>query len=679
MYRLPARLAVCLISTILLIHAPTTRAQVQAGEPVELAQTTDLKNMSLQQLAQIEVTTPSKEPEKASHTPAAIYVITGDDIRRSGASSIPEALRLAPGVEVARIDSDKWSIGIRGFGSRLTRDVLVLIDGRTVYTTLLAGTYWEVQNVMLEDVDRIEVIRGPGGAIWGPNAVDGVINIITKKSQDTHGTLVSAGGGNVDQGFMNVRYGGGSENLSYRGYGMAYSRGPEYHSDGQNFDDWRFVQGGFRIDWARSKKESFTFQGDLYDELAGERVVAVSYTKPYQQVIDANARLTGGNILARWDRTFRAGNQVEIQAYYDKANRREPNFEDLRDTFDVDYIHHFQVGERNRLSWGLGGRFSLGNDVEVVSGLTFQPPRRTDHLLTAFVQDEIAIVENKLSLTVGSKFLNTNFAGYEPEPSARLMWTPTRSSSFWAAATHVVRTPSDAEHDFFLSGLVTVLPSGEPFFARFNANRNFRPEQMNGYEVGYRQLIGKEFYVDVASFYNHYSDLFSEDITGSPFTEDTPAPTHLLLPAQFGNGLMGNTKGVEIAPEWRPRPWWRLRGTYSYLHMTLRKRPGSQDIGTAPIIQGSSPANEATAQSSFDIGAKFSLDLTYRFVSELPKKTIPSYSTADAHFSWQFAKQFGLELVGRNLLQPYHYEYMDDPGPLVGIKREGYIKLAWTR
>lgn len=648
------------------------------GTPL-MAQGPDLKHMSLEQLSQIEVTTPSKQPEKISRTPAAIYVITADDIRRAGVNSIPEALRLAPGVEVARIDADKWSIGIRGFGSRLTRDVLVLIDGRTVYTTLLAGTYWEVQDVLLEDVDRIEVIRGPGGTIWGPNAVNGVINIITKRATQTHGLLVSGGGGNQAQGFLNFRYGAGDDKLSYRIYGKTFNRAPEYHSDGRNFDRWRAVQGGFRMDWRRNYRERFTLEGDMYYQQAGESVVAVSYTQPYQQIIDNPAILSGGNILGRWEHDISDRNSFQVQIYYDRTNRHEPNFADLRDTFDLDYIHHYQWRGRHMFTWGLGTRYSLGNDIQVVSGLTFSPAKRLDDLLTAFVQDEIALVPNRLSLTLGSKFLHTNFSEFKPEPSARLLWTATKTTSFWAAATHAVRTPSDAEHDFYLSGFLSVLPSGEPFFARFNANRNFRPEQLNGYELGYRQLIGKTLYVDVASFYNHYNNLFSEDITGTPFQEDTPPPMHLLLPAEFGNGLEGNTKGVEIAPEWRPTPWWRLRASYSYLHMDIRKSPGSLDIGTAPIIEGSSPAHQLFAQTSFDISKKFALDFDYRFVSALPQKTVHAYSTADARFSWQVAKQWDLELVGRNLLQPYHFEYMDDPGPLVGIRREGFVKLTWTR
>ena len=646
--------------------------------------------MSLEQLSQIEVTTPSKEPEKAFRTPAAIFIITGDDIRRSGVTSIPEALRLAPGVEVARIDSNKWSIGIRGFGSRLSRSVLVLIDGRTVYTTLLAGTYWEVQDTLLEDVDRIEVIRGPGGTIWGPNAVDGVINVITKRAKETKGALISGSAGSLDHGVLGARYGASSgDRLNYRVYGKAFDRAPEYHWDRRNFDGWHSVQGGFRADWDRDPNNTFTLQGDIYDQRDGESVVATSYTAPYSSVLDQNARLSGGNVMARWDRNQGEGRSLELQVYYDRTNRREPNFADLRDTYDADFTQHWRLFSRNNITWGLGARFSHGDDLEVVSGLTFMPAERTDRLLTAFVQDEIPIVRNRLSLVVGTKLLNTNFTDFAPEPSARLLWTPTKTTTLWAAATHAVRTPSDAERDFFLSGFEGLGPGGIPVFARFNANRNFRPEQMNGYELGFRQLIADNLYLDIASFFNHYHDLFSEDITGGFMVEDDPAPTHLLLPAEFGNGLKGQTKGIEIAPEWRPTDNWRLRGSYSYLHMNLEKSPGSLDIGSAPGIMGSSPQHQVMAQSSLDMNKFLQLDLDVRYVSSLsgqtalPGQYIHAYETADARFGWQVNRHFDLSLVGRNLVQPHHPEFGSDPSAtggvqFVGIRRSVYVNLTWT-
>lgn len=639
---------------------------------------TSLKDLSLEELSSIEVTTPSKEPVKAFQTPAAIYVLTGDEIRRSGATTIPAALRLVPGVEVARIDASRWSVGIRGFGSRLTRSVLVMIDERTVYTPLFAGTYWEAQNTLMEDIDRIEVIRGPGGTIWGPNAVNGVINIITKGATQTQGEYAQAGGGNEEQGFAAYRYGGGNGgNLSYRFYGEAFDRGPEYHPDGRNFDDWRGTQAGFRADWRGNGRTSFTLQGDLYAEAEGERVQATTYNPPASYNLDGNASLSGGNLMGRWQRSLSGGGDVQVQAYYDRTNHHELNLADIRDTFDVDFVNHLPFGSRHLVTWGLGLRFSHADNPTVVSGLYFLPETRTDQLYTAFFQDQISLVDERLSLVAGSKALRTNFTGFLFEPSVRLMWTPTARQTIWAAFTHAVRTPSDVEDNFYLSGFVQYTPSGIPLMARFNANGNFASEQMNGWELGYRRLFGEKWLVDIASFYNHYHDLLDEEFAGPTFLEENPPPEHFLLPAQFRNGLRGYTKGVEIAPEWRPARFWRLRGSYSFLHMNLGNSPRSGDVGTIPGIVGSSPQHEGSATSSFSLGKSVQLDLEFRYVSSL--LGVPAYSAGDVRLAWRLARYLELTAAGQNLLQPHHPEFAGDPATLVGIKRSGYLSLTWRR
>jgi iron complex outermembrane receptor protein len=638
----------------------------------------NLKQLSLEQLGNIEVSTASKSPEQVWDTPAAIYVITQEDIKRSGATSIPEALRLAPGVEVARIDANKWSIGIRGFGSRLSRSVLVLIDGRSVYNTLLAGTYWEVQDAVMEDIDRIEVIRGPGGTIWGPNAVNGVINIITKRSKDTQGLLVSAGGGNFEEGFISARYGGSNgKGLDYRIYAKAFDRGPEYHFDAQNYDRWRAAQSGFRIDWKKNNRDSFTFQGDIYDEGAGETVTLTNYTPPFTQMVTGTEYLSGGNILGRWTRSFSEDNDVQLQVYYDRTNRREPNFGDLRNTFDVDYLQRFHLGSRHHISFGLGARASQGHELEITPGLYFSPAFRTDQLYTAFIQDKITLIPNRLSAEIGTKLVLTNYTGVEPEPSGRLLWTPTDTETFWAAVTRAVRTPSDAERDFFLSGFLNIQPDGTPFFARFNANPNFKSELLNGYELGFRRLIGKTLYLDLAGFFNQYNNLFSEDIIGARFLENIPPPLHLLLPAEFGNGLEGSTIGGEIAPQWKPTSYWTLKGSYSFLHMVLKKNPGSLDIGSAAGTVGSSPRHQVMTQSSLDLPKRVTFDLTFRYVSALPALAVHAYTTADARVGWSVGNHIELSVVGSNLFQPYHVEYASDPGPNVAIRRNVYGKIVW--
>jgi iron complex outermembrane receptor protein len=652
--------------------------------PVPSAAT--LKHLTLEQLSQIDVTSPSKGPTSAFRSPVAIYVITNEDIRRSGVTTIADALRLAPGVEVARIDGSTWSVGIRGFGTGLSRSVLVLIDGRSVYTPLFAGTYWDVQDYLLEDIERIEVIRGPGGTIWGPNAVNGVINIITKSSQDTQGTYASVGGGSVEQGFGNVRYGGDNgEGLTYRVYAKGYDRGAEYHNDHDNFDSWRGAQGGFRMDWKESDRDTFTLQGDVYRQEDGSQDVLGNYTPPAETLIQANAQLTGDNVLARWTRKSSDGNDLQIEAYYDRTDRFEPNFGEVRNTFDVDYIQHTRVKSRQQFIYGLGAQASDSHFKEVASGLVFAPADILDFQLSGFFEDDISVVDSKLTLDVGSKAFRTNFTGMEFEPSVRLMWTPAEKHAFWAAYTHAIRAPSQAEEDFYLSSYLGTA-DGYPFFGRYNANPKFAPEQLNGYEVGYRTLISKNLYIDFAGFWNHYHDLFSEDLEAPltlastlPFPSQTEPPTYLLITAQFRNSFYGSTMGGEIAPEWRPTSYWRLRGSYAYLDMNLSKTPGTAPGNSPQSEEGSSPRHEAGVQSYLDISKKLQLDLTYRYVSALVAQGVPGYSTGDARLAWRFQPHVELSVVGNNLLQPHHVEYIGDPTGAVGILRSVYASVAWRQ
>jgi len=633
-----------------------------------------LTQVSLEQLGQIEVTTASKRPVKISRTPAAIYVVTQEDIRRSGATSIPEALRLVPGVEVARIDSNTWSLGVRGFGSALSRSVLVLIDGRSVYTPLYAGVYWQVQDTLLEDIERIEVIRGPGGTIWGANAVNAVINIITKSAKDTHGTLVSSGGGNLDQGSANFRYGSGNnKSFDYRIYGKAFVRGPEFHQDGHRFDDWRMGQTGFRADWDLRQRDSLTLQGDLYGGDAGQSQFINSYSPPYVTNVEQDVELGGGNVLGRWKRLLAAGSDIEVQTYYDRTKRRQASFGESRDTFDIDFIHHLVLPWRQDFLWGLGARLSSGNTTNVDPTVVFTPGHFMDKLYSGFVQDTIAIVQDRFSLTIGSKFLHNSYSGFEAEPSARVLWTPNQRHSVWAAVTRAVRTPSRVEEDLQL----TVIAAPDPLtFYRVVGDRGFSSENLVGYGLGYRSLVKPKLYVDIASFYNNYNHLLSLE-PGAPFSEASPAPSHTVVPLFFRNGLLGNTSGFEIAPDWTPTSWWRLRGSYSYLYMDLKKSSASLDTATASSTQGSSPHHQIVIQSSFDLPKKLQFDQTFRYVSALPAERVRAYATADVRFSWRAIRSMEFSIVGQNLLQPHHPESAGDPGPLVGVERSVYAKITW--
>ena len=635
-----------------------------------------LKGLSLEQLGNIEVTTVSKEPVKLSQTAAAIYVITQEDIRRSGVRSLPEALRLAPGVDVAQIDSVKWAVGIRGFESRLSRAVLVLIDGRSVYSPLFHGVYWEVQDTLLEDVDRIEVIRGPGGTIWGANAVNGVINIITKKARDTKGVLVSVGGGSVDQGMTDVRLGGGNNaGINYRFYAKGTDQAPEYHYDNRQFDDWRRVQGGFRTDWDINGRNTLTVQGDLYDGLAGESVKITSLSPPSAAIVDKNAQLSGGNLLARWQRTISDSSDIQVQAYYDRVNRLQANQAEYRDTFDFDFVHHLKLARKQDVIYGFGARESLGRVPTIVPTYVFTPNRRTDQLYTAYAQDSIPLVADRLTFTLGAKLLHNSFAGFNFEPSARLLWTLTSKRTFWAAVTRAVRTASDIENTLETTSLLSTNPLA---FTDTRGSKPFTSETLLGYEAGYRSLISKTVSLDVATFYNRYNDLLSLE-PGAPYTQVDSGTPLLIYPYINGNGVKGTTKGFEITPDWKPKDWWRLEASYSFLGMNMRAVPGSLDTTTPGSLVGSSPRHQGRIQSYFDISRNLELSATWRYVNGLPFYAVSSYQTGDLRFAWRPVAHIEFAVTGQNLLQPHHAEFGGDPGLLVGIKRNIFASLTFKK
>jgi len=655
---------------LLFVLAGLVNQSFGAPQP-DQANSEPLKQLSLAELGNIEVTTASKEPEKISKTPAAIFVLTQDDIRRSGATSIPEVLRLVPGVEVARISSNQWSVNIRGLGSGFSKSVLVLIDGRSVYTPLYAGVYWDVQNVLLEDVERIEVIRGPGGTIWGSNAVNGVINIITKNAKDTGGTYASTSVGNVEQNQSGVRYGGAhGNNLNYRAYAMGFGQSPEFHAGGGNYDAWQLGQAGFRTDSQLTDLDTLTVQGDLYKGNVGQQVAIASYSPPGQLNINGTQDVSGGNLLGRWRRDLNSTSDVQVQAYYDRTYRLGPQLGETRNTFDIDLIHHLVLKQRNEVIWGLGARWSPSDFIQTVANLNFLPHHEDDNIYSAFVQDQIAILQNKLWLTVGSKFEHNIFTGWENEPSARLLWTPTSHQTIWGAVTRAVRTPSRIDEDMQLTGLAQVTP---PVFACICDNRQVVSETLLGYEAGYRKLVTSSLYVDVAAFHNKYNDLVSygdESIS----TVVSPPPPYTLISLRAINGVMGSTNGGEISPDWKVTHWMDLKATYSYVSLNFEDKPTHTKTSQVSSYEGSSPHNEATAQMLFHLPKGLEFDPTYRYVGALPALAVNPYQTADVRLGWRFTREFELSVTGQNLVQPRHAEF----GPVL-IERSAYAQITWRR
>jgi iron complex outermembrane receptor protein len=645
----------------------------QSGQP----SAPRLAELTLAQLGEIEITSVSKQPEDVWRTAVAIHVITADDIRRSGALTIPEAVRLAPGIAVARIDSDHWSIGVRGFGDQFSKSLLVLIDGRSIYTPLFAGMYWPAHDTMMEDVERIEVIRGPGGTIWGGNAVNGVINIITKRAADTHGALASLGSGTVDRGAMAFRYGGGNDRgFDYRVYGKGFTFGRQFHEDGGNYDDWWMGQTGFKAEWAAQSRDRLTLQGEVSRGSHGQRVAISSFSPAATLAVDTPFDVSGVNLLARWERALGAGNDLSLQTYYDRTSWSASHFEEDRSTVDVDLMHGFRIGARHRLLWGVGARWSPSTFSQVIPTLDFDPRSETGTLFSAFGQDEIQIVPKRVVLTAGAKFEHNNYTGLETQPSVRLAWTPRETQAIWTAVTRAVRTPSRLERDMRLTSFVPAnLPI--PVFLQVTGSSSFTSEQMIGYEAGYRTRLVPNTYLDLAVFHHDHDDLASFGL-GATTVESLPAPVHAVIRFPYVNGIKGSTDGFEVAPDWRPAAWWQLKGSYSYLRLDLRSKPGNVDTNAVTQYEGSSPHHQALVQSRLNFPAGVELDATYRYVSELPGRQVQGYHTADLRAGWQVTAATRFSVSGQNLLAPHHVEFSHAPPPSVAIRRSVYAALTWT-
>jgi iron complex outermembrane recepter protein len=652
-----------------------TGSPVDPQDPAPKAEPRPLATLTLEELADVEVTTVSKRAESRLTAAAAVYVITSEDIRRSGVTTLVEALRLAPGVEVARINASQWAVGIRGFTSRFSRSVLVLIDGRSVYTPLFAGVFWEAQDTLLEDVDRIEVIRGPGGTLWGANAVNGVINIITKRADETRGGLGSALFGSEDRAILGARYGGRlGDSTSYRVYGKYTERDAEYHSDGRDFDDWRIEQGGFRADSKLGPTDALTLQGDAYSSSIGQRSTPSFYTAPFIRTVDADAILSGGNLLGRWTRDRPDGTRVIVQAYYDRTHHAETIYAENRDTVDFDLQVSRRLG-RHELTGGLGFRWTASDTSTPVPTVVISPARRTDRLYSGFLQDEFSLAGNRLRATLGVKLEHNDYTGVEAQPTARLLWTPTDRQFVWAAVSRAVRTPSRVEFDVSRS---TAIGPATPAYVRLTGDGNFVSEKVVEYEAGYRLRISGSTVIDVAAYYDHLTDLTSGEPAGPLFLETVPGPPHLVLPFAFRNGLRGRSRGAEIGADTGLAEWLTVRASYSYLALDLEPGPGSVDVTSVRNIEGSSPRHKVSMTAFLNLPRGFTADGVLRYTSSLPIAGETGVADLDLRLGWRPpASSVELAVVGQSLLRPRHLEFAGDEAGKVPIQRAVYGKATW--
>jgi iron complex outermembrane receptor protein len=628
----------------------------------------DLSEVPLEQLLTMNVTI-LRGNDMLSKTPAAISIVTADDIRRSGAQSIPEALRQVPGLEVARADPSEWAVSSRGFNDVFANKLLVLQDGRTVYSPLFSGVFWDVPGTMMEDIDRIEVIRGPGSTVWGANAVNGVINVITKSAKDTQGWLASAGAGNLHQGFINARYGGQiGSNVFYRVYGTYLNDDSFPLPNGHDANNaWRMGRSGFHLDWYAGDANLLTLQGDGYAGSVHETFTAFDSTSPtFTRQVPTTMDVRGGNILGRWTHTFSDTSELRAQLYYDHTFRDATIFAERRDTIDLDAQHSFALGERNGLTWGLGYHYTTGQ-IDGSPTVVFVPPDDSLHLFSGFVQDEVTLLPDRLKLTLGTKVEHTEFSGWEVEPGGRLAWTPDERNTVWTSVARAVRTPTLAEeHSHY--NQVEQTPFG-PVVVQISGNPNFQSEKLMAYEAGYRVHPCDKASFDLAGYYNVYSDLRSVEVgQGFPF-----------IPATLANGLYGETYGFEAAATIEAASWWRLNPSYTLLKMQLHKRGNSTDTTSVAQQEGQNPEQQFSLHSGMDLPHNVTLDATVRYVDALPSLRVGNYVTMDARVAWRATKNLELALVGQDLFSPQHAEFRPTQvqNQPANVPRSFYAKVTW--
>jgi iron complex outermembrane receptor protein len=627
--------------------------------------TSNLKSLSLDQLMDVEVTSVSRHPEKLLQTASAIQVITREDIRRSGATSIPEALRLADNLEVAQKNSHDWAISARGFNTALANKLLVMIDGRTVYTPLFSGVFWDVQDYPLEDIERIEVISGPGGTLWGANAVNGIINIITRKASDTQGGYVEGGGGNQLQEFGTVRYGDSvGEATQFRVYGKYADQGDESIADGSAAQDsWHQAQGGFRLDSVLSPQDNLSVHGDIRDGRENEEA-------------EDTARTGGGNLVGQWTHQSDSGSQMSLQSYYDRTHLADPIPEatigtipiapagfltDDLTTLDVDFQDQLQSGAVHHFIWGMGYRFTH-DVVQNAPGLGFFPTTLNQDLYSAFLQDEIAL-RSDVSLIVGSKVEHNDYTGFQYEPNLRITWTGWQNQAFWGAISRAVRDPSRIDSD--------MKEATPPLLVILEGAADFKSEEVIAYELGYRAQFDARTSVTLSTYFNDYNDVRS--------TSFTPAT---LIPFFFQNNLEGHTAGAEFSGTYQVLDNWSLHLGYDLLQEHLHVKPGQFDLDDA-LNETSDPQQQVALRSSATLFGNLEFDNALRWVDRLITNNgptvglVPSYFSLDTRLAWHLGRGLELSLVGQNLLQPRHVEY-GYPSPLrEQIDRSVFAKVAW--
>jgi len=615
------------LSTLAVFVTAVSSSYAANTEPVMLARVDDLASLSLESLMNIDVVSVSKRSEPLQQSPAAVFVLDGSAIIRSGVKSIPEALRLIPSLQVARLDSHTYAITARGFNSTVADKLEVLMDGRSLYTPLYSGVFWDAQDTLMEDIERIEVIRGPGAALWGANAVNGVVNIVTKAAANTQGGVEQIGGGGEYKGFAAWRYGGEVGEL---GHYRVYAKTTHYNaqeiagagdaSDARNND-----QLGFRTDLRLNDSDTLTLQGDLYKERIAN------------PLSNKDESISGHNVIARWKRRYDDSADTEVQFYYDQTSRDDTRtFTEDRNTYDLEVKHRFTLGERQNFVVG-GGYHTTDDNIGSINSaiLKFVPAKRKDKTLDFFAQDQIALIENKLHLTLGAKYENNDYTGDEFQPSVRVSYILNEHNTAWGAVSRAVRIPNRLDHTLDIYNGVLV------------GDESFSSEEVIAYELGYRTILTPTLSTDIAVFYNEYDDLraFSGSL-GVPQAD----------PIRIVNDGAGRTQGLELTVRWEPLPEVKVLASYVYQDMDVAAKFGSKDINIAQNDEND-PNNQLSVRVDWDVASNVSVQARTRWVDGLDDVGVKAYSAFDMTAIWRVSERVELSLLGANLLDPQHAEF----------------------
>jgi iron complex outermembrane receptor protein len=659
-------------------ETPRTPQPQRVPETAPAAQN-DLTQVSIENLLNIEVTSVSKKEQKLSRVAAAVFVITPEDIRRSGSTNIPDLLRMVPGMDVAQINDNTWAIAARGLNGEFANELLVMVDGRAVYTPTTGGVFWDVLDFPLEDIERIEVIRGPGGSVWGANAVNGVINILTKKASETKGAMLVAGGGNLDQGFGTAQYGGSvGKNFDYRIYSQYLNQDHMPSLTGQDGGDgWHMLRGGFRADGTLSSKDSLTLQGDMYTGNENNPTTTLpSIMSPGLIDTDIPVALSGGFIQSIWDHTFSARSETTLMISY-ADYERDDQLREGRETFNVDFQHHISWGRRQDFVWGLGYWYSDSHSHGDLF-VSLNPSSLRSDSFNSFVQDEITLIQNRFFLTVGTKLEHNYYTGFALMPSVRATYELDPHNTMWAAVSRAERTPDATDTSIRLDVAGFSGPGGTPVLVSVLGNPQIKNEGLIAYEFGYRTTVGDRLSFDLAAYYNDYDNQESTE-PSTPFIEATPTPVHLVLPSTYENRIIGETHGVEIAANWKITGRWTLSPGFDFERIHMHASPLSQDTQTASETDGSDPHVQAQLRSHVELSQKWAWDVSAYFVDRLVAQNVPSYTRLDTGLSWRWKEGLSFRLVGQNLLRDHHVEFIDSTGASrsTEIKRSAYAKITW--